>query len=259
MQAVEQKQRIIQCVPEHGGPCASARDVKKIMRSNLAFYAQSTITVTSGQNLWGRPELSASFCLPWRQKSVIRRLCLGWVEASDWLGQGYSYSKAWWLILVTRQLLKVILHLTVTPLLHSQLTVPENGREFLPRVTPTVCRIEVFRQWLGQADTGWASSSPFSPKQQMQWVRGFMTTATYHWQELPQFFVAANTSFVATKVCLPWQNSFAATKVFVMTSILLSRQKCVCRDKTFVKNTFVMTKDVFCHDKNDTCGSSRQW
>ena len=46
--------------------------------------------------------------------------------------------------------------------------------------------------------------------------------------------------------------------MFVMTTH-------VCHDKTFVateyfcyKPIFVATKDMFCHDRNDTCGSSRQ-
>ena len=63
-------------------------------------------------------------------------------------------------------------------------------------------------------------------------------------------FVATNTClsrqstpFVATKVCLLWQK-FCRVK----NMSLLSRQAYFCRDKY-----------VFCRDKNDTCGSSRQW
>ena len=52
---------------------------------------------------------------------------------------------------------------------------------------------------------------------------------------------------------------------FVMRKVCLSRQTRVCRDKSFVATNiiFAVTKvlsrqDVFCRDKNDTCGSSHQ-
>ena len=54
------------------------------------------------------------------------------------------------------------------------------------------------------------------------------------------FLSLQNTSFVTTKVC--------AIKLY------LSRQTRLYCDK----HTFVATKDVFCRDKNDTCGSYRQ-
>ena len=68
---------------------------------------------------------------------------------------------------------------------------------------------------------------------------------------------------VATKVLLQ-QNIFVVTKlfsrqIFVATNNffatkVLSRQAYFCRDK----HVFVATKHIFCRDKNDTCGSSRQ-
>ena len=57
-----------------------------------------------------------------------------------------------------------------------------------------------------------------------------------------------NTSFVETKLCM---YHFCCNKTFVMTK--LSPQT-FCHDE----HTFVTTKDVFCHNKNYTCGSSRQ-
>ena len=106
-----------------------------------------------------------------------------------------------------------------------------------------------------------------------------------------------NTCFVATKVCLLRQNfcrdkntclsrqntSFGREKSMLLATKCLSRQtrvylswqkfwkdKQFCRDKRFVATNihmFVATKDVICRDKhvfvtpdkNDTCGSSRQW
>ena len=55
-------------------------------------------------------------------------------------------------------------------------------------------------------------------------------------------------TFVATKLCLSWQNSFLATKHCV------SRQN-FCRDirRVLPRQTRV------CRDKNYTCGNSRQW
>jgi len=46
---------------------------------------------------------------------------------------------------------------------------------------------------------------------------------------------------------------FCREKYFFTTNTCLSRQN-FCRDK----HTFDMTKDVFCRDKNYTCGCSRQ-
>ena len=64
---------------------------------------------------------------------------------------------------------------------------------------------------------------------------------------------------------------FVATEVLSRQTHLLLQQKYACRDKTFVmtklclcdkfccdKHTFVTTKDLFCRNKNYTCGSSRQ-
>ena len=78
--------------------------------------------------------------------------------------------------------------------------------------------IEVLRQWLRQADTGWASSSPFLPNQQMKWVRGFMTTTTYHWRELPQF-LSQQTRLLLRQKYACRDKSFVGTKAFVTTSV----------------------------------------
>ena len=68
MQAAEQKQKIIQSVLEHGGPCASARDVKKLVRktrtaskSLLALkaeirYQKTVLAVGGGLRLTGSRE-----------------------------------------------------------------------------------------------------------------------------------------------------------------------------------------------------------
>ena len=93
-------------------------------------------------------------------------------------------------------------------------------------------------------------------------------------------------TFVMTKVLLrqayfccnkrrvfPWQKTCLSQHIFVVMKVL-SQQTYFCRDM----HTFVMTKDVFCSDKhvfdatnmclswqifccdrNDTCGSSCQW
>ena len=86
-------------------------------------------------------------------------------------------------------------------------------------------------------------------------------------------FVARNTSFVATKVCLTNicldKHNFVLllrqTRVCTNKTRLLSRQKYACLDKSFVatntvmfvatgnfrdKHNFVATKDVFCGDKH---------
>ena len=66
------------------------------------------------------------------------------------------------------------------------------------------------------------------------------------------FFFFLTHVFVATKYLL-WQ------KYFVATYIILSRQK-YCRGKhTFVATNTCLSRETFRRDKNDTCGSSRQW
>ena len=45
-----------------------------------------------------------------------------------------------------------------------------------------------------------------------------------------------------------WQTEFCCDKCYVTASILLSQQTNTC-----------LSRQNFCHDKNDTCGSSRQW
>ena len=78
----------------------------------------------------------------------------------------------------------------------------------------------------------------------------FVVTNTCLW---PQIYVCnvKNTSFVATKVCLSRDKTI---KLCRNKRCDLSRLK-FCLDK----HTFVATKDEFCRDKKDTCGSSRQW
>ena len=81
--------------------------------------------------------------------------------------------------------------------------------------------------------------------------------------------------FVVTNTCLLGQ-SFVATSIILLRWIfvatkLLSWQKYVCRDNSFVttsillscRKTWFVTKNMswqtFCCDKNDTFGSSCQW
>ena len=111
---------------------------------------------------------------------------------------------------------------------------------------------------------------------------------TYHWLEQPQYHFYHNKSMlVATKVLL-WQMYFCCDRTFVTNMCLLQKkqhplaqQKYACRDKhVFVRTnicchkSFVTTNIIlsqqkvcrskhiyiyFCCNKNDTCGSSRQW
>ena len=90
----------------------------------------------------------------------------------------------------------------------------------------------------------------------------------YHWRELPQvsFLLWQNTSFVMTKVCLPWENFCLSQNVchkylsrqtrvshdkgFVMTSILLSWQKtCFVATNVFVTTKASLSQQRLCHDK----------
>ena len=102
--------------------------------------------------------------------------------------------------------------------------------------------------------------------------KSFVATKVYHSRELPQapFFVAANTSFAATKVLLRQTRvCVCRNKRFVVTKIYLSRQAYFCRDKMRVVATKMIleaapAKDksipaatkllsrqaYFCHDKN---------
>ena len=84
----------------------------------------------------------------------------------------------------------------------------------------------------------------------------------------------------ATKLCLSQQACFCRDKylsrqkyvcdtclsrqIFLVTKVCLSRQKYlsrpkyVCRDKhTFVATSIILSGQNICHDRNDTCGSSR--
>ena len=90
----------------------------------------------------------------------------------------------------------------------------------------------------------------------------------YHFCRYKHVFDATNTSFVATKVCLPPQNIFVETNicgdkhVFVATSILLSRQetcfvaekKCLLRQKfcfvaaeVFVAKSIPLSRQKTCY------------
>ena len=101
--------------------------------------------------------------------------------------------------------------------------------------------------------------------------RSFTQRALCYWRKLPQvsFLSRQNTSFVSTKVCLSRQNFFSGQtcfsrhKSFVATSLLLSRQTCVCRDKTcllsrqkyscvktFVATNIILSRQAyFCRDQ----------
>ena len=95
-----------------------------------------------------------------------------------------------------------------------------------------------------------------------------------HWRELPQAsFFTTNTCLSRQNYALPRQN-FCRDKIFLSQQNVcrykyLSRQtRNFCRDKhTFVatKNLFCLvstkvclSRQMFCRDKNDTCGRSRQ-
>ena len=108
------------------------------------------------------------------------------------------------------------------------------------------------------------------------WNLAWMMTHqdVYHWQELPQAsdllqqkFCRDKSMLVATKD-LSWQTYFCRNKT--CCDQYLSRQTWFCCHKSFVTITFcrnksrlVATNIIFsqqnCRNKNDTCGSSRQW
>ena len=80
----------------------------------------------------------------------------------------------------------------------------------------------------------------------------------YHWRELPQvsFLSTQNTSFVATKVCLPRQKYVCRNKhTFVATEICLRHvfvATNISRDKSMLVATeiFVATEIYVCRDKH---------
>ena len=97
----------------------------------------------------------------------------------------------------------------------------------------------------------------------------------YHWRELPQvskigllpqIFVSANIILSWQKRChdkrtfVETKHVFCHNKGMLVATTLLLWQNYVCCDKSFVMTSilFVATKDLFCCDKNDTCGSFRQ-
>ena len=134
------------------------------------------------------------------------------------------------------------------------------------------------RLWLTQDTVKFTPGSQANPVHLLSFCvdeRFLVHMLDSHWRELPQVsflsrqsFAAANTSFVATKVCLWRQNVFRdkivcrdehktrllsrqnyASIIFVATNILLSQQR----------TCFVVTNTCFCRNKNDTCDSPRQW
>ena len=92
-----------------------------------------------------------------------------------------------------------------------------------------------------------------------------------------QKFSVENITFVMTKYVLSQQTGVCHNKSMVVVTKLMSRQNCHDKtmfvmknfhNKTFVvtsilllqqKMCFVATNTFVCCDKNDTCGSSRQW
>ena len=85
----------------------------------------------------------------------------------------------------------------------------------------------------------------------------YLSRQTWFWLLLPQAYFCV----CCDETCLlsrqKYACSFAMTKVLSrqnMTNIILSRQK-ICHGK----HTSVATTDMFSCDKNDICGSSRQW
>ena len=84
--------------------------------------------------------------------------------------------------------------------------------------------------------------------------------------ELPQvffnFFVATNTSFAVTKVCLSRRTYFCRNKHNFVATKVLSGQAYYCHDKYLFVATKIFCRDKhglsqqnFCRDKNHTCGS----
>ena len=77
----------------------------------------------------------------------------------------------------------------------------------------------------------------------------FVTT-NYHWRELPQVSFLSRQIFVATNRYLSRQKFLKAKSFFrdkstlVATKVRLSRQKYVCRDKTFVATNISREKTV---------------
>ena len=81
---------------------------------------------------------------------------------------------------------------------------------------------------------------------------GLTVHENYHWQELsqvsflsPQKFCHDKHVFVATTVCLSWQNCLS-WQIFVVTKVF-------CDKHNFVATSILLlcaTKDVFCHDKH---------
>ena len=79
----------------------------------------------------------------------------------------------------------------------------------------------------------------------------------YHWRDLPQISLQ-NTSFVATKVCLPQQNfcrdknMFGATNIFCRDKYL-SHETRVYRDKSFVTTSILLSRKKTCFVATNTC------
>ena len=101
-----------------------------------------------------------------------------------------------------------------------------------------------------------------------------VTTKLLLWQ------IVTNIIFVVTKVLsqqayffLASKHIFCHEKSMLVAIKLLSQQTCLLRQKYFVmtniillwqtfccsKHAFVTTKDMFCRNKHDACGTSRQW
>ena len=97
----------------------------------------------------------------------------------------------------------------------------------------------------------------------------FVTTIFLLWQNFyhdKYLCVCHDKCFVATKLCLSPRKYVCRHKSFVMTThfrqdkrCVLSQQTHVCHDKQLFWRKMCLSWQNICPDKNDTCGSSRQW
>ena len=73
------------------------------------------------------------------------------------------------------------------------------------------------------------------------------------------------TTFITTNMCLSWQ-IFVARKIFccdkhnfIMTKVLSQQVYFCCNKRCVLSWQMCLSWQKFCHNKNGTCGNSRQW
>ena len=107
--------------------------------------------------------------------------------------------------------------------------------------------------WENRDDKTFVATNKFSSQHVLSWQAYFIS-------QQKTCFVMTNTMFVATKVCLLRQ--VLSQHSYVWHGKCLSWQK-FCHDKIrpkyFVMTNIIFSQQNFCHNKNDTCGSSHQW